>query len=401
MEYKGKVWENGRGSVGLDTSLERKAKQEKQLNDIYNAAYRLDNRVEDYYERVDGQDIYLGKHTPNEAVELGILGQEERATLGLSNATILRVGRSKPCRKGLNGLTSLGKLQIVNAALRLQKEIGKPRLGLLTLTLPSLPITLLEKLKAVDYKALEKSIYAWLTRKLERAGLKDLGFCGVVEIQGKRFKETGFPYPHWHFICPIKKFVGRGGTTHNPWLFDLKSMSSEFETIVTHWATKLATAYNLYSFAWMQSFRDTTKTFKCSVDLHPCRKDAARYISKYATKGSEIASMQSKCLTHLVPLKWWYVTRALKKRVLSKIIKVVGDVAAHIFLDLRDLLRSKFVYWYRYLETTEGDTYGLSFCLSPPGREYVEDLSRHNVMPKNRFDEEGVLEGVEVILPKD
>lgn len=379
----GKFWENGSGSIGFDTSSNRRARKERLDTDLYNYAYNTDNFKKQDYE-ICGE--YVGSWTNKEALENGLLTQKDVASLGLSNATILRVSRSKRCRKGLRGLSSFGRLNVQNAALRLQRELTKPCLGLLTLTLPNFPEEFYSKLESSHFTILLKSVYAWLRRKLKKARLEEAGFVGVTEIQEKRLKATGKVYPHWHFIVPIKKHRHlKGGTASNPWVIDLNYAHQEFEEIVWRWFHRLRKDLGLNSNGLIAKFKKETKTFACSVDLHPIKKDASAYISKYLSKGSTIAYMQSNNMLQRIPFKWWYVESALKGRVRDRITPLRGKIAEHLFYEIEEFLHCKYVSWFAYMQIEVShvcnriqdddnkETIGVSFRLTREGIAHIYD----------------------------
>lgn len=385
MDVKGTLWENGSGSVGLDNSMERKYKQTQKESAIYDSAYRLDNRLSDHYVETDCGSEYVGSYTSKEAFENGILSRDGYAKLGLSNATILRQKPQKRLRKGLNGLSTRGKLMVLNASLRLTREITRPCIGFLTVTLPQLPSQIMALVTAADWGRLEKSLYAMLHRFLKKAHMDHVGFIGVTEIQSSRYRDTGEAYPHWHFILPIKKNPRKaGGTPDNPWVVPLTSAWSRFEKILWSWVHYMIEKYNLPPTLTQREMREKAKTCKATFDLKPVKKDASTYISKYMSKGSCIAKMQEDGKEAQVPYQWWYVSQTLKSRVVQKIVKISGFTGRFIWYHLDELVSQNMVDWFAALYLSQRSSIddrdedpvqiGISFHCTREGAQLIQDL---------------------------
>lgn len=247
---------------------------------------------------------------------------------------------------GQNGITSSGARTVRNAAFILQKEVGRRRLTFSTVTLPSLcteDMLLLHESwgKAIELYRLGMSR---LLRKKRLAG----ELVGVSEIQEKRYKGTGLPVLHAHFV-----FVGcdRPG----------------------RWAVSPKAHDRIWRKAIWAVLGRQVPVGKSCCNLQCVRKDAASYLGKYMSKGgSVIERVKEDGYEWWLPRQWFSCSRSLSQR-LRKAVCIVSD-GVELLLDLARGCGSLVWEWSRevIIELDDGGRIGVCFYgkLTEIGRQY-------------------------------
>ena len=336
-EYSGKCWENKRFAIGKNFLARKKDLEESWESNAYE------------HEVTRGEEAYKGR-----------LGSDP---IGLSTATILTRTAQSRSRKGLKGISGKGKLMVANAGLRLQRKWGKRNIGFTTLTLPALPEKLWENLKAEDFQQLEAAIRKLFLHILGKHKVSEITY--VIEIQELRYKETGYPYPHWHILHPSKKaHIAREGCKHNPWFIDANILRRKWEKIVWNWIYALGKKHDC---TYGKDALKTMKTFKASIDMQTIKKDASRYIAKYASKGVKcIDAMIDNAHIHLIPCQWWYVSTSLKKEVIAHITNIKETIARQIFMQIvhMDAMENNPLFeWTKIIEREKDDGSVIVVCV--------------------------------------
>lgn len=125
-----------------------------------------------------------------------------------------------------------------------------------------------------------------LRRLLEKAGVPQ-NYVHVTEIQPKRWQKTGRPYLHLHLVFQGKR----------------------------HKRDRWACSYAQLREAWigaLNSVVDDDPYYMAVCDVRPCDGSIARYLSKYLSKGSDIAhEVIQQGLNDWFPRQWWGCARGV------------------------------------------------------------------------------------------
>lgn len=214
---------------------------------------------------------------------------EGASDMGLLNVSNFDKSQKPPVRYGLKGITSKGRRMVRNACYLLESEVQKSFLTFATVTLPPLhnkAMGLVHEKWAAVVDAYRREI----SRKLKRAGLSG-EIIGVSEIQPERWKNTGYPVLHCHFVWVGRK---RG--------HDWAVRPGEHDLI---WKRAIATVLPGATI-------DTSK----AAQLKPVRLTAEHYLSKYMSKGAaQLAEVVREGFDWWMPKQWWNCSRSLSKRV--------------------------------------------------------------------------------------
>lgn len=258
-------------------------------------------------------------------------------------------------RKKLTSMSKRMSRNIRNGVYLLEKRPGgKDVLSFLTLTLPSLST---EGLKSCceNWDSMVKRFFDWLRIKLKSKGL-DLNHVYCTEIQLKRLQQRGEYAPHLHVV-----YQGRA-TRKSAW------------AITPRQARK----------AWarcIHAFTDELFDTKALENLQRIKYSAARYLSKYLSKGSNIIpdTSEDTPICHL-RTQWGGMARAISKGIRQATQRFTGhgatkSIAWGIFNNIDGLVESGFVLYFKrgFIPLDSGGTEGLERglhvgcgCLSTP-----------------------------------
>jgi len=234
---------------------------------------------------------------------------------------------------------------------------GKDVLSFLTLTLPSLsPEGLRACCENWDYMV--KRFFDWLRTALKASNI-ELQHVYCTEIQSKRLQSRGEYAPHLHVV-----FRGRNDK-RKPWAISPKKARK----------------------AWSDCIRSVThEQFDSSAleNLQRIKYSAARYLSKYLSKGCNIIPDGTET-TPIQSLKtqWGGMARTISKRIRETTQRFGGTgKASRLILcmlrNMETLLRYRYVRYYKKgfiplgYDPTEGLEYGLHVgcgCLRTPTYE--------------------------------
>ena len=209
--------------------------------------------------------------------------------LGLSNVRNFDKQNRVPIQYGLNGITSLGRRRVRNAAYLLEKEHGKARLTFATVTLPDLPSEDMMRLHHQWHKVIDR-YRLLLGRHLRKAGLTG-EVVGVTEIQSNRYEKHGFPVLHGHFVFLGAARVGR-------------------------WAVSPAR----HDYIWRKSIQSVLygplPKLNAACQLKAVEKSVEGYLGKYMSKGpGAIADVCADGFEWALPKQWWSCSRSLVRRM--------------------------------------------------------------------------------------
>lgn len=223
--------------------------------------------------------------------------------LGLVNVTNSTTNRYNRVRRGIRGITTLGRVTIRESLHLMGKRHRTHNLGFLTCTIPSLPKREMRRL-ALHWPDVAKNFTRALKRELVANGSSD-ELCYVTEIQPKRLRRYGEVAPHLHIV-----FVARVKTTK--WAIDRK----RFDEL---WSNALSAA---------MGYRIPTPT-ACTVK--PLTSNAKGELAKYMSKGramcQEVIEMG---LGDYLPSSWWGATDTLRAAIKAGTV-VISDYAPLYF----------------------------------------------------------------------
>lgn len=251
----------------------------------------------------------------------GLINSHKGSEAGSEN-TSKRLRRAR----GAKGLSSYGGRMVRSSVFVLQRKYGRKRLGLMTMTLPSLSDDLLWLL-IYDWSELVRQFLQELGREVERAGgVAD--WVGVTEIQPKRFQKTGMPVTHLH-LC----YVAHSGN------FQWYVSASKIRSI---WSRLILNRLNYY----LPDLPLTEVNCQAAVNLQGCKKDPSSELAKYLSKGSCLEGLHKLGLQDLIPRSWWHCKKSLKDKVKSEIIELPSDIKLAIKNGIDLLRRGVLIYFY-------------------------------------------------------
>lgn len=293
--YSGKSFPDGSFTVGWDS-----------------ANFNTEKRRSQQYERLRGeQEYHLCDETGtpwltvplDAAVECGwrdAVEQESRLSLGLSSLC----NSHKTPRRGLKGITSLGRRTVRSGAVLLEKEFGKKRLGLLTVTVPPLG-EICERLLNFYWAELVRRFVQEVGREYERRTGKGFEYVNCTEIQERRYQRTGSLGLHLHLLYPCRGLKGGFYLSAN-----------FFRTLLRR--TILAVLTKALSDCSLEGTPLPEVDTSAAVDCQVVRKSAAGYLGKYLSKGGKILSAVARTPdADSLPAQWWGISSSLRKRVRS------------------------------------------------------------------------------------
>ena len=237
-------------------------------------------------------------------------------------------------RKGLKGITALGRRRVRNAAYLLQKRYGRYRLSFTTVTLPELCGEDMDRLHQGWHKAIE--LYRLnIRRYLEAAGLPT-GIVGVSEVQEERHERTGLPVLHGHFV-----FVGGWG--YGQW----------------------AISPEMHDLAWQKAINAVlgkeTKLHAASCKIQPIKTSAEAYLGKYMSKGAKnVERIRQQGFEAWLPKQWWNCSKSLLLWMeKEKTIMVNG---CGFFLEAADKGVTEIWAWHRTVVVDYKDGCSIAVC---------------------------------------
>jgi hypothetical protein len=178
-----------------------------------------------------------------------------------------------------------------------------------------------------NYSEFSRKVIQEIRRELVRSGCNpEITYC--VEVQEKRYIDSGIVGLHLHLVFQGRKDF-RSGWAINPEQID-KIVKAQFEKILER-----------------------------SVDARACntivaaKTDLLTELGKYISKGGKlIAKIIRDGKGHLLPTAWWGMTKTLKAKVLSAIIKFTGEDATYFWDNIADL---PIKYWLVRLSAAYGN----------------------------------------------
>lgn len=239
---------------------------------------------------------------------------------------------------GKHGITAFGRRFIKNACILLERKYGKKRLGFATATLPGMDRDTCHAING-QLSDITRRFYQKIRRIYQKRGSQFI-YVGCVEIQEKRFGNTGLPVPHLHFVYVAKDGLHTGYTCN----------TKDFYT------------------AWNESVNECLVRVgmppimghgghKGSVKLESIRTSAAAYIGKYLSKGCGVVkAMQEKDFEEF-PKQWWTACMQTKKLYMSALIKPSQEELKALFYGCEHYLQDGLLTWMSFIDVLINDVY--------------------------------------------
>ena len=207
-------------------------------------------------------------------------------------------------RYGQKGITRNGKRKVKAGCTLLEREYGKKRLCLATITLPSedggLDSAALYYF-CKNWNIFQKRFLQEIKRELKRQGAPT-EFIAVTEFQEKRYERLGEPAPHIHFC-----YCGRA--KNGRYYLHPDRVRQILKNVLENMG-----AENV----------DTS----AAVNLQRIKKSAANYLSKYMSKGGEILEkLKEHGLENCIPNQWWSPVGGMRKWLKKNIRKISANLA--------------------------------------------------------------------------
>lgn len=212
-----------------------------------------------------------------------LLPSDSSPPLGLS--AVPNYHRPTRKRYGLRGITRDGKNRVLEGATLLHERY-RGRLGFYTLTCPYKDSSLIYEFN----RNISEIVRRWF-QELRRFYAKvrvTFSYVAVLEIQSKRYQQSGIPVLHLHYVAPCY----RPGSTE--WVLS----ATEIRYL---WMRCLASVLGVEA--------DTSP----SVDAQVVYSSAAGYLAKYLSKGYEAVEWVAECAPSQVPKQWWSMSQNVRR----------------------------------------------------------------------------------------
>lgn len=211
--------------------------------------------------------------------------------MGLSDASISHKGPERR-KRGSLGITSHQRRMLRNGAYLLQCAVGKFKMAMLTCTVPALSPEGWRQYSEA-WPEIVRQFTQELSRALSRAGCRKW-IVGCSELQEERLlKEGGYPL-HLHLVFQCRK--GKG-YAYRPDVF-----RDIWKRTVTRFVPELSSV-----------------PFCSACRVESIQRDAAKYISKYASKGVSGTVLDGISESYVCPGTWAHITGGLKRCILKQV----------------------------------------------------------------------------------
>lgn len=235
------------------------------------------------------------------------------AQLSGDSITLTKVSNShKPprARRGAKGMSHRASQKVKASAHCLEEKYGRECLGFFTATVPGHDHAAVLRVHE-DWSRVLKNFKQSVARLLNGRGAA-LEYCYATEVQERRYRSSGFPYLHLHFV-----FVSR------------KSPKSRY--FISHSELREAWVSALNSVVDGQPF------WNAITDLQPVKKSVVNYLGKYLSKGVSVTKdVIDSGLERYLPSEWWGSAMALKRLVREKMICDSGDISDLVWTWLKN-----------------------------------------------------------------
>lgn len=230
-----------------------------------------------------------------------VLREKPASPLGL--AAVPNCHKDPTKRYGLKGISARGRESVKEGAYLLEKRYGK-RLGFYTLTCPYTELNDIY-LYNQNIAYIQRSYFQEVKREYQRQGVV-WSYVSVLEIQPKRFSDTGVSCLHIHYIAPC--YAPR------TWKWVLTA-----DALRAIWQRVLSNALG---------FPASTKA---SIDASVVKTSAIGYIAKYMSKGgAEVEFLAQNCPDQL-PSQWWSMSSNVRQAVKNNTVSLPAPIAHYLF----------------------------------------------------------------------
>lgn len=284
VSYSGRLFPSGKVTVGRVPP--------KRIG-VEDARYEVERPKYEYYKK---QHWHHEAGLVTEYVDTLVDGSE----LGL--ASVSNCHKPSVRKYGLKGISARGRTSVREGAYLLERRYGR-RLGFYTLTCPYTDENSIYSYNQnINY--IQRTYFQELKREYERQGCS-WSYVSVLEIQTKRFSDTGVPVLHIHYIAPCYQ-----PNTYT-WI-------CEADTLRSIWKRCL---YNVLG---------GEVAVGASVDSSVVRTSAVGYISKYMSKGSKEVSFLAEVCPDQLPSQWWSMSQNVRKAIKAATIHLPQEICESI-----------------------------------------------------------------------
>ena len=286
----GRLFPTGRISIG------RRPRDKKLLADI---AYEANRGHYSYYQ-LRHWHYQQGLVTENK------IREDRVETLGLSDVQIYHKSEMPKRKHGLNGITSHGRRQIEEGCYLLERRYGR-RLGFYTLTCHYTEVTDVYEFNRC-LPEIQRRYFQELKREYERRGMV-FSYVSVYEIQPSRYRETGVPAIHIHYVCPC----------YLPGTWEFVFSADELRTL---WDRVTATVCGV------------SKSTSAAIDATVVKRSASAYLSKYLSKGGGEIRFLGNISPSQIPSRWWSMSKKLRASIRAATVPLSTSICEHIMYDI-------------------------------------------------------------------
>lgn len=307
--YKGSISPTGRLTIGYDSA---NYDRERKLSQEYEVLHGL--QVISVYGDGESVDVFLDDLPESYANEVEV--KKAELLLGLSKAKKYHK-QSKP--RGEDGIKPKQGDGIRASCLVLERQFTRARLGMLTITIPPLDLSLNRYLCSV-WGEFSRKFLQELKRELTRGGASgsELDYCSISEIQEKRSLREGEVYLHLHILYVAKNPSMQYYTTPDNMREILSrllgNVRDEWRALNPPGGTSVPTP---------PPSIDT----RAAIDMSMVRGSAISYMGKYLSKGAKsLKTFKDAGLSWLFPRNWWSRAQHLARLCHSLTIKLPMDI---------------------------------------------------------------------------
>lgn len=281
----------------------------------------------------------------NDCPDLSEREQESNSYMDLPHSVICHnlppvAPRAKRVRKG-KPITPHSKRMLKTGCAFLQERIGKHNLAFLTLTLPgkSAGLSAADLVKCNEnFHELMRQFLQTLKRRLEAAGVCQEYVCSI-EVQEDRWRKRGEIALHAHLVYQCRKH--RNSTN---WAFEIKD-------IVEVWSRLIS---NLLGYE--------VSNWKNGADIDTIKKDAAKYVGKYLSKGGKVINEIIEAgRRDELPSKWDRIADSLRRKIKAGIRQFTEAAKQQIQDNLEALKAQGIIEWYHEIKL-DFSVYPVKLC---------------------------------------
>ncbi len=189
--------------------------------------------------------------------------------------------------------TTYSKRMVRNCVAKLERDHGRQNLAFDTFTLPELPEADMALLRD-EWGEVCRQLMQTIGRELQRAGINP-ELVYVNEIQPDRYQKSGVIAPHIHVVFQSRL------TRYHPYAISKERNSEIWNRVLSNVLGRSVEA-------------------PAGARIEKVKKSAERYMSKYMSKGGNLAKeLIDKGYKSMLPKQWWGATLSLRKWVKSNI----------------------------------------------------------------------------------